>query len=494
MEINEIFSEGFSLKDNVIHLKLLIGGKWEEASEYVNIYSPIDQTLVAKIPVPSKDQVEKALNEGIKAEGLISSMPLFERLDILSKFKEQLILFKENLARVLMKESGKTYNQAVSEIESTILRLNLSQSDLRAFVGEYIRGDIASDKLHKFAIVLREPLGLVLGISPFNYPFFTSYSKVIPAILAGNPIIIKPPSADPVAFILSTVLLNRLLPPGVVQVLTVPGSAMDSLVSDPRIKVISFTGSTAVGKHIAKLAGDKKLHLELGGKGTAIVLENADLSLAAKEIVKGSISLSGQRCDAVSRVLVVEKVKDKFLELVKAELNNYKLGNPELDNSANLGPVISKDASARINGMVKDAVSKGAKLIYGGSFKDTYHDITLLSDVPLSATIANEETFGPVITIITVKDKEDAIKIANQSNYGLDSCVFTNDINEAYECARRLNVGSVTINAAPSHGSTIFPFGGVKDSGIGKEGIVYSIKEMTYEKTIVFNLNNDLPS
>lgn len=491
MENLERFSESFSIKDGIPHFKLLINGEWEEGVSYTDVKSPLDGSVIARISIPSKEQIDKALNAGVEAERIISSIPLVERLEILNKFREELIENKEVLAKVLVYEAGKTLAQAKGEIESTIERLRLTPEDIRAFIGEYIPGDISKDKIGQFAMVVREPLGLVLGISPFNYPFFTSYAKVIPAILAGDPIIIKPPSADPLAFLMSSIFLNRLLPRGVFQVLTIPGGELgDYIVSDARVKMISFTGSTAVGKHIAQIAGNKKVHLELGGKGTAIVLEDADMGLAAREIVKGSLQLAGQRCDAVSRVLVVEKVRDKLIDAIAQELKNYSLGNPLINEKANVGPVISESAAQRINSMVKDAVSKGAKLIYGGNYSGAYHEITLLADVPLNAVIANEETFGPVITIITVKDKEEAIKVANQSNYGLDSSIFTQNLNEAYECARRLQVGNVTINAAPSHGSSIFPFGGVKDSGLGKEGIAYSIKEMTYEKTIIFNLRD----
>ncbi len=491
IEIPERFNAAISKANDIVQLKLLINGQWLDTKDYFDLHSPVNGEIVAKIPSASKDDVDKAIDSGKRAEELLANIPAIERYEIIQQFMQELSNYKDFFAKILMIEAGKDKASAYGEVNATINRLLISAQDFRALIGEYIPGDLSKDKIKQFAIVKREPLGLVVGISPFNYPFYTSYAKVIPAILAGDPIIIKPPSADPIAFTLSIELLRNLLPSGAIQVLTMPGGPLgDYLVSHPDVKMISFTGSTYVGKHLASIAGIKRMHLELGGKGTAIVLEDADLELAAKEIVKGSLALAGQRCDAISRVLVVNSVKERLIELIKKELQNYKLGNPIEDNNVNVGPVISESAAQRINSMVKDAVEKGAKLLAGGDYNKAYHDITLLVDVPLNAIIANEETFGPVITVISVKDMEEAIKVANSSNYGLDSSVFSTNFEKAYEVMRRVHVGNISLNMAPSHGTAIFPFGGINDSGIGKEGVASSIKEMTYEKTMIFNLRN----
>ncbi len=212
------------------------------------------------------------------------------------------------------------------------------------------------------------------------------------------------------------------------------------------------------------------------------------MDLAAKECVKGSLELAGQRCDAISRILVIDSIADKFYEKLKEHMKDYRFGNPLKSKDINMGPVINKKAAERIDLMVKDAINKGAKLITGGKFKDSYYEPTLLEDVPFTAEIANEETFGPVITAIRVKDENQAIEIANNSKYGLDSAVFTNDFYKSWAIMKALQVGNVTLNGAPSHGTAYFPFGGVKDSGAGKEGVGYSIEEMTNIKTIIFNL------
>ncbi|MCW1293812.1 MAG: aldehyde dehydrogenase family protein [Candidatus Parvarchaeota archaeon] len=470
--------------------KIFIGGKWVETKDKFDLISPIDSRKMAEISSASKEDIDAAVKYAVESKHKIRDMPAIDRIELINKFRLELEKYKDEIVDVLMKEAGKARRSAEGEFNATIERMRLGMEDSRKITGEYIPGDWSSDTSQKVALVLREPLGVVLGISPFNYPFYTSMAKVIPALLSGNSVIIKPPSVDPIAFLMAAKVFQDVgAPDGIFQAVTGKGDvAGDYLTSNPNINMISFTGSTDVGKHIAGIAGLRKTHLELGGKGTAIVLEDADLDLAARECVKGSLELAGQRCDAVSRILAVDKIYDKFVEKLKQHLQDYKFGNPIESPDVTMGPVISKSAAKRIDDLVKDAVSKGAKLLAGGKYNDCYYEPTLLVDTPLNAKIVDEETFGPVITLIKVKDKADAINLANQSRYGLDSSVFTNKFYDAWEVMKALQVGNVTLNAAPSHGTAYFPFGGVKDSGSGKEGVGYSIDEMTYTKTIVFNL------
>jgi len=335
--------------------------------------------------------------------------------------------------------------------------------------------------------VLREPLGVVLAISPFNYPLYITATKVIPALLAGNAAVVKTSSKDPLSFLMFARILEVSgIPPGSLNVVTGRGSIGEYLAAHEKISMLTFTGSTDVGKRLARVAGLKRLHLELGGKGAAIVLADADLDLAAKETVKGALSYSGQRCDAVSRVLVEESVGEAFVQRVLKEVETYKVGDPR-DPDIKVGPLIDRDAVERVHELVMDAVEKGAKLLTGGRHEGNYYHPTLLDYVPFDAKLMWEETFGPVIPISHVKDVDEAIEIANKSRYGLDSCVFTNNINLARKVAKRLEEGEVTVNAAPRHGVGYYPFGGNKDSGLGREGIGYSIEEMTRLKTIVYN-------
>ncbi|MFZ2070538.1 MAG: aldehyde dehydrogenase family protein [Halobacteriota archaeon] len=330
-------------------------------------------------------------------------------------FKKVAALLKEYrkvLVETLVLDAGKPYDNAEGEISATIRRLNMALEEARKIFGEYVPGDWSEDTKGKVSIVLKEPVGVVLAISPFNYPVYTSIAKVVPALLAGNTVVAKPPSADPLAFLMVARLFDEAgIPPGCLNVLTAQGKVMDYFTSHECVDMITFTGSTKVGQHIAKNAGMKRLHLELGGKGCAIVLDDADLDLAVSKILRGT---------------------------------------------------------------------------------DTYHNCyfapTVLDHVPLEADIAWEETFGPVATIIRVKDLNEAVEVANRSRYGLDSCIFTNGMYNGWLAAKLLENGAVTLNDAPAHGVGFFPFGGNKASGMGREGVGYSIDEMTRLKTVVFNL------
>ncbi len=254
------------------------------------------------------------------------------------------------------------------------------------------------------------------------------------------------------------------------------------------IGMISFTGSTSTGKSISSIAGIKKLHLELGGKAYCIVLADADLKAAAKKIVSGSLSNAGQRCDAISAVLPVKEIADNLVNLIVEEAKAWKMGNPLTDPAVKVGPVISKSAAQRIKSLIDDAVEKGAKIMLGGNVEGTYVQPTVLYDVPENARILWEEIFGPVIPIHKVNNADEALSIARKSEYGLDSCVFGNNFYELWKVAKGLQTGEVTINDMPKHGLGYFPFGGNKNSGTGREGVGYSIDEMTVLKTIVFNL------
>ena len=483
---SEIYDEGETPK-----FKVFIDGKWVKTEQKMDLVSPIDGTKIAEVGSVSESDIRKAVDSAVNNKSKIRGMAAIDRLELINKIRLELEQHKEEIVKVLMMESGKAFKSANGELNATIERLRLSMEDSKKITGEYLPGDWSSDTTQKIALVIREPLGVVLGISPFNYPVYTSVAKVMPALLSGNSVILKPPSSDPLAFLMCAEVFRKAgVPPGTLQVLTGSGSLSgDLLTKDEGINMISFTGSTDVGKHIASIAGLKKLHLELGGKGTALIMEDADLDLAAKECVKGSLELAGQRCDAVSRIIALEPIYDAFVKKLEEHMNDYSFGNPMEGDKITMGPVISVKAAERIDKMVKDAVSKGAKLLRGGSHKEAYYEPTLLVDVPLDADIANEETFGPVVTVIKAKDKDSAISIANKSKYGLDSAVFTKDFYSAWEIMKTLQVGNVTLNSAPSHGTAYFPFGGVKDSGAGKEGVGYSIEEMTALKTIILDLS-----
>lgn len=491
LKLNRLFADCYSNAGAVSEFKLFIGGNWSLASRggIMEIDSPIDDTVFARVQASDETDVEMAVDAAYKARRAIRDIPAIDRIEILNRAGRIVEENMDDFVSTLMLESGKPLNAALGELRSSLNRIRMTMEEARSIFGEYVPGDWSEDTMAKFALVIHEPVGVIACISPFNNPLFSVVAKVVPAIVSGNTVVVKPASDDPlVAILLGRVLQEAGVPAGVVNVITGPGKVVgDALVNHKLVAMVTMTGSTEVGKHIAKLVGMKKMHLELGGKGSAIVTADADLSLAAKKVLEGSLKSSGQRCDAISRVFVEEEIADRLMQLLVSELDNWKLGDPR-DENYNMGPLINPEAAERIQALVDDAVAKGAALVKGGKHNKSYFEPTILDFVPRDATIAVEETFGPVVTVMRVKSIEEAIERTNDSRYGLDSCVFTNNLYTAWRVAKALEEGTVSINDAPAHGVGYFPFGGNKESGLGREGVGYSIDEMTRIKTIQFNL------
>ncbi len=470
-------------------LQLSIGGEWREArsGETFEVNSPIDGSVLALAQKADGGDIEAAIEAAAKARVEFRKIPASDRLEICKAAAELMHELLDDFIEAVVLDLGKTRTQAKSEVSSTAERLELVREEVRKIFGEYLPGDWIGDTQGKAGIVLREPVGTVAAIGPFNYPLFLSASKIIPAIAAGNTVVAKAPSDDPIALIMfARVMEEAGLPAGVLNVVTGRGSEVgDIFASHDEISMISFTGSTGVGRSIASLAGPKPLHLELGGNAAGIVLADSDLENAVSKSVMGAFKNAGQRCDALSRILVEESVYNEYVERATEVAEGYKVGDPRADG-VDVGPLVNEKAAKRVNALVTDATDKGAKLLLGGEAKDCYHEPTVLTDVPLEAEIAWEETFGPVLPIIRVRDLDHALEIANRSRYGLDSSVFTSNLDKAWRAARSLEVGMVHINDAPAHGVGHFPFGGFKpDSGIGREGLGYSIDEVTILKTVV---------
>ena len=487
-KLAKVFEPIYELSDSgCLEFKMFLEGAWVSLKERIEVHSPIDGGLVATVPSSSEGEAGRAVEAAYISRNLIRVIPAVKKIEIFQRARELLLQNTESFVSILTLEAGKPTSNAEGEVKATAERLKLTPEEYGKIRGEHIPGDWSDETLGTDADVLREPLGVILAISPFNYPLYITATKVIPALLAGNSVVVKTSSKDPLSFLMFARLLDLAgIPKGSLNVITGRGPIGEYLAAHPKISMLTFTGSTDVGKTLARVAGLKGLHMELGGKGCAIILKDANLDLAATETVKGSLSYSGQRCDAISRVFVQQEIADMFVKRLMKEVGSYKVGDPR-DSSVKLGPLIDHTAVERVHELVTDAVSRGAKLLTGGKHEGNYYQPTVLDAVPIDARVMWEETFGPVIPIGHVKDVDEAIQLANKSRFGLDSCVFTNDINLARKVAKRLEDGEVTINAAPRHGVGYYPFGGNKDSGIGREGIGYSIEEMTRLKTIVYN-------
>jgi len=491
MKLPSLFEGCYSIRDGIPEFKILVDGKWRESSNKntIDVKSPIDGRVIARVQGSSSLDAEAAVNVAFASRKKIRDIPAIDRINILNRARHIIEDNREYFVNTLVLEAGKTPESAQGEVKAALNRIKMTMEEARSIFGEYVPGDWSEDTVAKFALVIHEPLGVIACITPFNYPLFSLVAKVIPALVSGNAIVIKPATDDPLsAILLSRVLQESGIPDGVVSVVTGRGSEVgDTLVGHKLVSMITLTGSTETGKHIARMSEMKKLHLELGGKGAAVVADDADIALASKKILEGALKFSGQRCDAISRVLVFESVHDELLSHIMKDLVHWKLGDPRKEGIT-MGPLINEAAATRVQSLVDDALAKGATLVQGGKHHGAYFEPTVLDNVPLDAKIAWEETFGPVVSMITVKDLDAAIKVVNESRYGLDSCIFTESLYTAWKAAKSFEEGSVAINDAPAHGVGYFPFGGNKDSGLGREGIGHSIDEMTRLKTIQFNL------
>ena len=490
LRLGPVFDECYIILGEIPIFKMLINGVWRSSEEgkQFDIHTPIDGSVIAKAQLCTRRDVDAATIAAKEKRG-IRNLPAIERIEVFNCAAGMLEKHQDEFVRVLQLEAGKTVNDAEGEFHATVQRLRLTMEEARRIYGEYIPGDWATSTMEKMALVIREPVGVVATIIPFNYPLFIAATKIIPALLAGNSVVIKPSSSNPIsATMLVRILEEAGVPEGSMNLVTGKGEETgDALVTSNNVDMINFTGSTPVGHRISKMAEMKRLHLELGGKAYALVLEDADLDLAAERCVYGSLKYAGQRCDAVSAVLAVEEIADALSEKIAEEVDRWKLGDPR-DQSVSVGPVINTKAAEGIHELVTDALANGALLLRGGKFRRSYYEPTVLDNVPMSAKIAREEVFGPVVTIIRCESEDEALSFARKSKYGLESCVFTREFYRMWRVAKALECGEVTINDCPSHGVGYFPFGGIKDSGMGREGIGYSIDGMTNLKTIVFNL------
>lgn len=483
------------IKDNKNRYKNLVNGEWVSSKEdaYIDIHSPLDESLIGSIPAMTKDEVNTAMLSAKIAQRNWKLTTIDERGEILYKAAEILLEQTDELAALMMKEIAKDLKSSRAEITRTADFIKFTADTAKNLAGESLPGDsFPGFKNNKVSIVRREPLGVVLAISPFNYPINLAASKIAPGLMAGNSIILKPATQGSLCGLyLARVFEAAGVPAGVLNTITGRGSEIgDYVTTHPDINFINFTGSTDVGARISKLTSMVPLLMELGGKDAAIVLEDADLDLTADNIVAGGYSYSGQRCTAVKRILVIDKVADKLIDKILQKMEKLKVGNPLDDNDVDIVPLISSKSADFVMELIEDAKIKGGKLIAGGNRKGNLIEPTLFDFVTTDMRLAWEEPFGPVLPIMRVKTKDEAIEIANSSEYGLQSAVFTQNINDAFYIADRLEVGTVQINNKTERGPDHFPFLGVKASGLGTQGIRYSIESMSRPKATVINLSN----
>jgi glyceraldehyde-3-phosphate dehydrogenase (NADP+) len=471
-------------------MKMYVAGKWRDSDRKTEVLNPYDGKVIDSVPRAGLADLEEAISNSRSGADAMARVSAYERARILRASAGLLEASAEQFARTLASEVGKTIREARGEVARSIETLTLSSEEAKRIHGETVPFDAGPVPVNKVGFYLRVPVGVVAAISPFNFPLNLVLHKVGPAIAAGNAVILKPASATPlVALLLTELLLEAGLPPAAISTITGPGGEIgDALVVDSRIDMVTFTGSLDVGRRIAARRGLGKLTMELGSNSACILMDDADLERAVPKLVRGGYALAGQVCISVQRVYVHEAIYDEFVERFVAGVRSIRVGDP-LDEATDMGPMITEDAARRALEWVDEAVDGGATIATGGAREGALFEPTVLTDVAPDAKISCEEAFAPVVVVNRVRSLDEAIASVNDSKYGLQSGIFTRDIRGAFEAARRIETGGVMINEVPTYRLDAMPYGGVKMSGLGREGPRFAVEEMTEMRVVCFDLD-----
>ena len=469
-------------------MDMLIDGEYVSDMDYENVINPYDGEVIDKVPISHLNNVNRAIEAANNAKKYLQEMSAFKVSNKLFNVCEKLKLHREDFAELLTKEVGKPINESYVELDRSIETLKLAAEEAKRIYGESVPLDAGLNGKGFFAFTQKLPLGVVAAITPFNYPLNLTIHKIAPAIAAKNTVIIKPPTDAPLTVMKFAELVNEEFPKGVINVITGYGSEVgDALVASAKIDKISFTGSVMTGLMISQRAGMKKVTLELGGNDPLIVLDDANTDAAVKGVINGAYLNAGQVCMGVKRIIVQEGIYEEFKAKLVEETSKIKMGNP-MDKKTQLGTLISKKAAVHVEETVNNAVKDGAQILIGGKRDGAFYEATVIDKVTPDMDIVVNETFGPVAPLIKVKSVDEAIKMANATEYGLQSGVFTENYRNALKCANEIEAGTVFVNKQSTFRTDNMPFGGFKNSGCGKEGIKYAVDEMTKTKLIGLNL------
>jgi acyl-CoA reductase-like NAD-dependent aldehyde dehydrogenase len=539
---------------DVRRYKYLVAGEWRESSQPLEVRNPYDGEVVGVTSRPTERDIEEAISGAVAVAREMASLPTYRRAEILSRIRSGLIERKEELARAITLEAGKPITDSQTEADRAVHLFQLAVEECRRMEGELIPLDLLEGAKGRLALTRRFPLGPVLGITPFNFPLNLVCHKLAPALAAGNPIIIKPASATPLtALILAEIVQGSGIPSGALSVLPCSGEQAEGMVRDDRLRLLTFTGSGQVGWHLKGMAGKKRVVLELGGNAGVIIDEGTDLDYAALRCTYGGYLYSGQTCISLQRIYVHKGVYTAFVSKLVERVKTLEMGDP-MKEGTRIGPLISPEAVGRLEAWVKEAVSQGAKVLTGGGrpsklghytegrpsklghytegrpsklghytegrpskswpkarpasgglghytegrpsefghYAERFFEPTVLVEVRPEMKVCCEEVFGPLVTVSPFESFEQALEGINQGRYGLQAGVFTRDIQKVFLAYKTLEVGGVMINDVPTFRADNMPYGGVKDSGLGREGIRYAIEEMTEPRLLVLNLQENL--
>ncbi len=471
-------------------MKMLIGGKWVDKPEKIEVLNPQDDKLIDTVPSADVSDVEKAYTIAEKGAEIMRKLATYDRYLILKKTAELLDSRIEDFSRTIALEGVKTINEARKETARAVNTLTYAAEEAKRIEGEIVHIDADYRRENRFGYWLREPVGIVLAITPYNDPLNMVTHKSGPAIAAGNALVLKPTYLTPLSALkLGELFLEAGLPEQALSIITGKSSKIgDALVTDPRPRVITFTGGVEAGKDIIKKAGLKKVMMELGSSSAVIVMNDADLELAVPSVVSGSFWAAGQDCIGVQRLYLHKKIYDKFMQDFITQTEKYKVGD-KLNETTDMGPMITKEECDRVENWVNEAVQLGGTLLIGGKREGNFYWPTILEKVPKQAKVVTEEIFGPVVVVFPFDTLNEAIEEANDSQYGLHSAIFTSNLNTAHYAAKELKFGGVMINDSTDFRVDYMPFGGYKYSGLYREGLKFAIDVMTEIKMVVINIS-----
>jgi acyl-CoA reductase-like NAD-dependent aldehyde dehydrogenase len=465
----------------------LIGGRWKTAGPSISVRSPFDDAVIAKVRFGTASEIEEAISVAVQSFEATRHLPSWRRAEILERVSSMIREDREDFARTIALEAGKPIRSARIEVDRAIFTFKIAAEEAKRIYGEIVPLDWLPGAEACVAHIRRVPRGPVVGISPFNFPLNLVAHKVAPALAAGNPIILRPASQTPVSALkLGKIIVAAGWPPAAISV--IPSAVKDAsqLVEDERIKFLTFTGSAEVGWSLKKRAGSKPVTLELGGNAATIVHRDAAVSHAAARVAWGSFTFSGQTCISVQRVYVHADIYSEFKKHLLPEVQKLKVGNP-LDEETDIGPVIDPAAAERIETWLREATDEGAKIATGGTHRGNLWEPTIVESVSESMKVSCKEVFGPVVCLSQYTDVREALDRANHSDFGLQAGLFTESLELVERAFDQLDVGGLVVNDVSTFRMDHMPYGGVKQSGLGREGLRYAIQEMTEAKLLAVN-------
>lgn len=474
---------------NGANVKMFCAGKWVDRADKLDVNNPYDGSVIDTVPRATAADVDAAVSALVRGARAMRDMSAYDRGNLLRRAAEIMKRREDELARTISAEEGKILAEARLEASRARETIEVSAEEARRVVGEMVPLDAAPGAAGRLGFTLRVPCGIVAAITPFNFPLNLVCHKVGPALAAGNAVLVKPASDTPLSALkLVEILLEAGTPAEAIACLTGGGATLGTAIcADCRVRKISFTGSYEVGEQICKAAGMKRVTMELGSNSPVIVMDDADLEKAAESISVAGFANAGQVCISAQRILTSRKVGGAFLDALKPRVEAITVGNPAAEGTK-MGPLVREADAVRVSTWIEEAVAGGAKLVTGGKREGALHQPTILDQVDPEMRVSKEELFGPAVAVTQFRDLDEAIRLANDTRYGLSAAIFTQDIDRAMKFAREVDSGNLHVNWSTQWRADLMPYGGLKDSGMGKEGPKYAVREMTEEKMVVLHL------